>query len=261
MAAREAAYMSTFPIRRPHQGVLQILEFNRRSYLATSAGVVAALLAMPFLPLFWRAGLLLAVAPALFWLTSSLLVSHYVYDRFPLYDLTWLRRVLSRRPQQWINIHCGLDETSSILSAIFPAGVGQVVDIFEPGVMTETSIRQARCAKHDGALPTSARYDDLVFADNSFDTAFAIFSAHELRHHDQRVKLFKEIVRILVLDGELVLIEHSRDWRNLLAFGPGFLHFFSPREWRSATDSAGLEIRTEFCLTPFVHVYLLRRTA
>ncbi|HEX4758846.1 MAG TPA: methyltransferase domain-containing protein [Terracidiphilus sp.] len=252
--------MNTFPIRRPYQGVLQILQFNRRSYMATSAGVAAALLAAPFLPPLWRTGLLLAVVPALFWLTSSLLVSHYVYDRFPLYDLNWLSRVLPRRPQRWINIHCGLDETSSILAAIFPDAVGHVVDIFEPHVMTETSIRQARCAKHDGARPLAARYDDLVFAANSFDTAFAIFSAHELRRHDQRVGFFREIARVLVHHGELVLIEHSRDWRNLLAFGPGFLHFFSPLEWRGASASAGLELRAEFFLTPFVHVYLLRRT-
>lgn len=251
--------MSTIPIRRPYQGVLQILQFNRRSYIVTSAGVAAALLTVPFLPPLGRMGLFLVIAPALFWLTSSLLVSHYVYDRFPLYDLSWLSRVLSRPPQRWINIHCGLDETSSILAAIFPDAAAQVVDIFEPRVITETSIRQARRVQHDGARATPARYDDLVFGANSFDTAFAIFSAHEVRRHDQRVRLFNEIARILVHDGELVLIEHSRDWLNFLAFGPGFLHFFSPREWRRASASAGLELQTKFSLTPFVHVYLLRR--
>jgi SAM-dependent methyltransferase len=261
MAARKAAYMSTFPIRRPYQGVLQILQFNRRFYLCTSTGAVATILALPFLPPLWRVSLLLAATPAIFWLTSSLLVSHYVYDRFPLYDLTWLRQVLSRPPRQWINIHCGWDETSCILATIFPDAAGVIVDIFDPGLITEPSIRQARLVEHDRIPAMPARYDDLGFDANSFDAAFCIFSAHELRHHDQRVKLFEEISHVLVPDGELVVIEQSRDWRNLLAFGPGFLHFFSPREWRRASASAGLELRTEFSLTPFVHVYLLRRTA
>jgi SAM-dependent methyltransferase len=81
-----------------------------------------------------------------------------------------------------------------------------------------------------------------------------------MRHHDQRVKLFKEIARVLAPDGEFALMEHSRDWRNFLAFGPGFLHFFSQRAWRTAASDAGLALRTEFSITPFVHVYILRRT-
>jgi SAM-dependent methyltransferase len=192
-------------------------------------------------------------------MTSSLLVSHYVYDRFPLYNLNWISRALSRTPRRWINIHCGLDETSGMLAAIFPEATGQVVDIFDPGVMTETSIRQARRIRR-GAIPAMlARYDDLLFGADSFDAAFCIFSAHELRRHQQRVRLFKEISRVLVPGGELVLMEHYRDWRNLLAFGPGFLHFFSRRAWYKAVTGAGLALKAEFSMTPFVRVYILRR--
>jgi len=246
--------------RRPYQGVLQILRFNLRSYVVTSACVGAALLAIPYLSPLCRLGLMLFAAPALFWMASSLLVSHYIYDRFPLYDMRWISRALCRRPRRWINIHSGLDETSGMLQAIFPEASGQVVDIFDSQVMTESSIRQARRAQ-DGAIPAMpARYDDLVFNAESFDAAFCIFAAHELRLHHQRVKLFKEVARVLVRGGELVLMEHSRDGWNLLAFGPGFLHFFSRRAWRKAAAAGGLELRNEFSMTPFVQVYILRRT-
>jgi len=252
--------MSTIPIRRPYQGVLQILQFNWRSYIATSACAGVALLAIPSLPPPGRVGLTLFAAPALFWMASSLLVSHYVYDRFPHYNLNWISRALSRTPRRWINIHCGLDETSGLLEAIFPDATGQVVDIFDSRVMTETSIRQARRV-NGGAIPASpARYNDLVFSAESFDAAFCIFAAHELRLHHQRVKLFQEIARILVPGGEVVLMEHSRDGWNLLAFGPGFLHFFSRRTWRKTAADGGLVLRSEFSMTPFVRVYILRRT-
>jgi hypothetical protein len=72
--------------------------------------------------------------------------------------------------------------------------------------------------------------------------------------------LFQEVARILVPGGDLILMEHSRDWWNFLAFGPGFLHFFSCREWRRATFEAGLNLRTEFSRTSFVHVYHLRKS-
>jgi hypothetical protein len=56
-------------------------------------------------------------------------------------------------------------------------------------------------------------------------------------------------------------MEHSRDLWNFVAFGPGFLHFFSQRAWRKAAFEAGLTIRSEFSMTPFVHVYNLRKAA
>ena len=251
--------MNTIPSRPPYQGVFQILQFNWRSYVTTVGGIGVALLALQFLPGLGRTVLLLGTAPALFWLASSLLVSHYVYDRFPLYDLNWVCSVLSRAPRRWINIHCGFDETSALLAALFPDAASQVVDIFDPMVMTETSIRVARRVTNHTIPSISMRYDSLAFPAGWFDAAFSIFTAHELRHHDQRVRLFGEIARTLTPGGEFILMEHSRDWRNFLAFGPGFLHFFSQCAWRKAASDAGLTVRTELSMTPFVHAYILRR--
>ncbi len=259
MAKGNPARMNTIRSRRRYQGVVQILQFNWRFYVATAGCVGVALLALPFLPKSGRIILLLGTAPVLFWLTSSLLVSHYIYDRFPLYDLSWICSVLSRAPRRWISIHCGLHETSAILAAIFPDAVSQVVDIFDPLVMTETSIQAARRVAHHTVPSSSMCHDSLAYPAEWFDAAFSIFAAHELRHHDQRVKLFGEIARILTPDGEFILIEHSRDWRNFLAFGPGFLHFFSKSAWRKAASDAGLTVVTERSMTPFVHVYVLRR--
>jgi len=72
--------------------------------------------------------------------------------------------------------------------------------------------------------------------------------------------LFLEIARVLIPGGELVVMEHSRDWWNLLAFGPGFLHFFSQRAWRRTAYKAGFGVQAELSMTPFVHVYVLRNT-
>jgi SAM-dependent methyltransferase len=252
--------MNATAIRRPWQGVLQIVQFNWRSYAMAAAAVAMALLAAPFLPRLLRAGLLIGLVPPLFWLTSSLLVSHYVYDRFPLYDLNWIPRALSRMPSRWLNIHCGLDETSPLLAAIFPGAAFDVVDIFDPRIMTEPSIRQARQVERNSIAATPARFDDLPFGSGTFDAAFCIFSAHELRRDCQRATLFLEIARVLTPGGELVLMEHSRDWWNLLAFGPGFLHFFSQRAWRRTASKAGFRVHTELSMTPFVHVCVLRRT-
>ena len=101
--------MSTLRTRGPYQGVLQILQFNRRMYLIATAGILAAALAWPFLPTPGRIALLSGVVPGMFWVASSLLVSHYIYDRFPLYDFRWIVRLLTRVPRRWISIHSGWD--------------------------------------------------------------------------------------------------------------------------------------------------------
>ena len=58
MAKGEPTRMNTIPSRRPYQGVVQILQFNWRSYVATVGGVSVALLALPFLPVPGRTVLL-----------------------------------------------------------------------------------------------------------------------------------------------------------------------------------------------------------
>jgi Methyltransferase domain len=257
--------LAAIPARGRYQGVLQILQFNWRMYLAAAVGLVAAALAWPLLPMAARVALVAGFAPSVFWMIASLAVSHYVYDRFPIYDLHWLERALTAAPRRWINIHAGWDETSGVLNAIFPDAVGEAVDLYDPRIMTEPSIgeasqmQQARRANR-GAVPSiSARYDALPFEKGTVDAAFAIFAAHELRRREQRVKFFAEARRVLTARGEMVVMEHARDWWNFLAFGPGFLHFFPRHEWREVARAANLEVRTEFDLTPFVHVFVMRR--
>ena len=239
------------------QGVWQIVQFNRRFYLATLAGGAAVLLAALRAPALWRTLLLAGASPALFWLASSLLVSWYVYDHSPLFRLGWLAGCLSETPRRWVNIHAGLDETSHLLAALFPRSEGRVLDIYDPREMTEPSIEAARRLARTAATP--ALWRALPLADGSCDAAFLMFAAHELRRHDARVQLFREVARALRPGGQLVLLEHLRDWANFAAFGPGFLHFFPRRAWLRAAAEAGLETHPHFSGTPFVHVFVMRR--
>ena len=57
------------------------------------------------------------------------------------------------------------------------------------------------------------------------------------------------------------MIEHMRDPANFLAFGPGFVHFFSRSTWLRALSDAGLSVREEFALTPFLRGFVCRATS
>jgi hypothetical protein len=238
--------------RTPYQGALQILRFNRRFYVWAATAMVVLLLTPS--PLRWVA------FPAIFWACSSLLVSHYVYDRSPLYRLAWLPRNLSARPRRWLHLHAGLDEIGDALPPLFPAAEGHTADFFDPAEMTEPSIHAARSLAATPAAP-HADWRRLPFPDAAFDAVFLVFAAHELRRPASRTRLFREAARVLHSAGELVLVEHLRDWPNFLAFGPGFLHFFSARSWRRTAIAAGLTLRRSESLTPFVRLFVFGRTA
>jgi SAM-dependent methyltransferase len=248
---------SNIPTRSPYQGLTQIFQYNRPFYMRTISGVIAATILSLWLPVTIRTPLLLATGAAALWTCSSLLVSHYVYDRSNFYSLCWLPGCLSRPPARWINIHAGVDESSSTIASMFPGSEGQITDIYDSHEMTEPSIERAR--RIAAAPLATTDWRALPAPDQKFDAAFLIFAAHELRQHAARVQLFREVGRVLRVGGELVLVEHSRDWANFLAFGPGFLHFFSERIWQNAAIAAGLPIQVRRTLTPFVHVFVLRR--
>ncbi|HEY6986909.1 MAG TPA: methyltransferase domain-containing protein [Bryobacteraceae bacterium] len=246
------------PARTRYQGLAQIFDYNRPFYLRTAAGAIVTILLSVYVPPAIRIWIAFGTGIALFWTCSSLLVSHYVYDRSCLYRLGWLRGCLSRPPGRWINIHAGVDETSLAIYSIFPGSEGQIIDIYDPRKMTETSIRRARHIA--GFSSSAADRQGLPAPDDDFDAVFLIFAAHELRRHEDRVQLFREVTRVLRREGELVLLEHLRDWANFLAFGPGFLHFFSKRAWATAANSAGLRIGLHSTVTPFVHVFVLQKS-
>jgi SAM-dependent methyltransferase len=238
------------------RGVRQIVRFNWAAYARAAAGVAAALVLAQFAPQ-WRAWLWAAAAAASFWTASSLAVSHYVYDRYPLYRFAWLAGSLERIPRRWLNLHAGLDESTSALAAALPGSTGVPLDFYDAREMTEPSIRRAR-----GIRPPRTAHVDwraLPVAADGFDAAFLVFAAHELRRPEGRVRLFEEVRRAVRPGGELILIEHVRGWANFLAFGPGCFHFLSIQEWLRTACEAGLGLERRLALTPFVDALILRR--
>jgi SAM-dependent methyltransferase len=239
------------------QGVQQIASYHWRTYAGAAAGIAAALC----LPLPWRNAALAMALPGALWACISLAVSYYVYDWSAIYGLDWIESKLLRRPEHWANIHAGLDETSFALARLFPQSAGEVLDIYDPLEMTEPSIGRARRLASKQSAASPAKWRALPLRSEAIDVAFVIFAAHELRRPEARVRFFRELRRILRGGGEVVLVEHLRDWRNFLAFGPGFFHFLPASAWRLAAGAAGFEIRLCFPLNPFVRVFVLRRPA
>jgi SAM-dependent methyltransferase len=242
-------------------GVVKIVRFNVQFYVFSAAALAGAglLIALKKLPLWFEVVVLGGAAVVAFWTLSSLFVSWYVYDHAGVTRWQWLPGRVASSPHRWANIHAGLDESTSALRQLFPGTEGSAVDIYDPREMTEPSIVRARQI-HPAAEPFGrGKYDALPLPENGCDAVFLLFAAHEVRAAEHRTQLFREIARVLREGGRVVLVEHLRNWKNFLAFGPGFFHFHSRRNWLRSIRNAGLAVEQEGPVTPFVECFVLRR--
>lgn len=244
-------------LRKPFQGVINIVRFNRHFYilfflLLIIPGFAWNILNLPFLNAFVILSMLAALS-----VTISLLVSYYIYDLSGLYGLNWLNDLKIPRGGKILNVHAGFDETSSLLSQKYPENELLVFDFYNPQTHTEVSVKRARRAypPYKGTVTVDCRH--LPLNDESISVVFVIFSAHEIRQSHERIEFFKELKRILEPGGKIVIAEHLRDWPNALAYTLGVFHFYSQREWIKTFLGAGLQVFYQSRINPFVKLYIL----
>jgi len=242
-------------MRTPFQGVLNIIRFNWHFYVFAFVLVGLLLFAVNFvappLQTFLLIGCILAAASTLI----SLLVSWYVYDLSGLYHFKWLEP--QNTENTIVNINAGFDETSALLKAKFDQAELIVLDFYDPAKHTEISIQRARKAYPPFPGTLRVETNNLPLLDNSIAKIFVILSAHEIRDTTERVAFFKELKRALQPTGQIYVIEHLRDVPNFLAYNIGFFHFHAKSSWLITFQGAGLDLKKELKLTPFISTFIL----
>jgi hypothetical protein len=245
-------------VRTPLQGVGNVVRFNYHFFILAFTGVALVFglstvckdtLSQSLVALGWL--ILLAT-----W--ASLLASAWIYDWSEMYSFRWLG--LEKSPDEInsvMNIHAGFDDTSQHLREVFPKANLSVYDFYDPVRHTEPSIARAR--KVYPPYPGTIKIDPTQPKQLTSKAALIllILSVHEIRDPEERTNFFRALKNNLEPGGELVVLEHSRDWINFLAFNIGFFHFYSPSVWRENFLASGLTIRKEHRLTPFLTAYYL----
>jgi SAM-dependent methyltransferase len=191
-------------------------------------------------------------------LGAALVAVWLAYDRSGIRSWTWLPELLGRPPGRWALVHVGYDDGGRPLRDVLgePAAALDV----SPGVgHLPASQRRARRLFPSDAVPSMP--DRLPLADGRTDVALLPYSAHEVRDPAARAALFASLARAVAPDGRLVLVEHHRDWRNVLAFGPAAWHFTRGTEWDATIAAAGFDVVDRRRLAGLVTATVARRTA
>lgn len=245
--------------RRPFQGVANILRFNWHFFALALGG--AAALAAAGARLDGAPRLVAVAAAGALGLTTlvSLAVSWYVYDLSGFYRLGWLEGAGVEPGGTMVNVHAGFDETSAALRARYPGSEWTVMDFYDPAKHTEVSIRRARRAHPPSPDDLEVATTDLPLPPAAARAVFVILAAHEIRDAGERRGFFAELARALEPGGRIVLVEHLRDWRNLLAYNLGAFHFIGRKAWLAAFAAAGLRIARTNRPNLFLTCFILER--
>lgn len=252
--------LSAAPPRGSWEGVGKVVSFNPAFFLGGAAALGLAAAALRSFPwprrlaaLGW-AGLVAGAAQ----FAASIVATHAVYDRSPLFRWTWLPQALGGfPPERALVAHSGFDEVSVPLRAILPETGFRVLDLHDAGEMTEPSIARARRLYPPPPGTEPAPWRAWPVETGAVGAVFLLFAAHEWRTPEGRIELLREARRVLAPGGRIILAEHLRDAANFAVYGPGALHFHSRETWRQDWTAAGLRAVDEIALTPFVHVWPL----
>lgn len=241
--------------RRPFQGVLNILSFNRHFYVF---GIIAlVILVASRLIIKWSDQIFwIVIAAFLYGLIMPLLVSAYVYDFSGFYNFDWLEKVVKNdNPRLLININAGFDETSFIIHKKFPQSDLKVFDFYDASLHTEPAIIRAR--KVSMVYPDTRQIasSSIPVKNQDADIVFLLSAVHEIRSHQEKVEFLKECHRVCKPGGQVIMVEHLRDFPNFVAFTVGFGHFFSRATWKDAFKKAGFSTFREIKLTPFMSIF------
>jgi SAM-dependent methyltransferase len=242
-------------MRKPFQGLLNIVRFNWHFYVFAFVLLGSLLFAINFLEKPLQPFLLIICILAAASTIVSLLVSWYVYDLSGLYHFKWLNPRIT--DSTIVNINAGFDETSALLKTKFNNAELIVLDFYDPIKHTEVSIKRARKAYPPFPGTLQVETSDLKLLSNSAAKIFVILSAHEIRDVNERVVFFEELKRVLQPTGQIYVIEHLRDVPNFLAYNIGFLHFHSKSSWLKTFQESGLYLIDELKLTSFISIFIL----
>ena len=226
--------------RKPYQGVYNIVRFNWHFYVI--AFFIITLL-FYFKNIFgegFQVFILLFATLIFVSILLSLMVSYFVYDVSNLYQFKYLPDLNKKKV---LNITAGFDETSPILKNKFPEINLEICDFYNEKQHTEVSIKRARKAYPRIENTKTVSTGLLPFPNDHFDHSLAIFSAHEIRNDEERIKFFKEINRVTRSDGQIFVTEHLRDLYNFSAYNIGFFHFHSFETWLKTFSRSGLTIK------------------
>ncbi|MCA9934858.1 MAG: methyltransferase domain-containing protein [Ardenticatenaceae bacterium] len=247
-----------------YRGTLQYLSARGPLYLALYGGVIALLIGMglaaqrgwlAFVPL-----TLALVIVILYFLSASLWAAHHLFDpgglqpHHVLFDMAQLRETDSFA---FVALH-GRSQAIE-LGRRLTTGQIAVLDVYNPQLTPSRVLARTRTP----LSPPPSGDPRFVWRNGSIsllplpnESVTAVILCQTLSQFAQagdREILLKEVRRILLPGGRVLLAERVRTQNNWLALGPAAFNLETEQAWRDLLRRAGFMVRREQSLGGLIH--------
>lgn len=197
-----------------------------------------------------------------------------IWAAYQLYD------VHSRRPAdfffelgrieptaEFAHVGLGRRRTAVQISRRLTGGRVTVIDVYNPQLAPDPALARARIPAGSPDLPPpdprlqwrDGQIDLLPLPDASVPIVTVDRTLGELWQHGDRLLLLREIRRILVPGGQLLLAEEARTRNALLTWGPVALRRQPLEYWQDLLADAGFRLRQETATRDLLHYFAAQK--
>lgn len=190
----------------------------------------------------------------------SIYASYVLYDQSVLYKAKGLvKRFSIKETEKILMFHASFDPVSVEIERELKEVDLDVYNIYGNRHQVEGAIEVSDRIFPPNPRSIDVKADHIPCNDETVDVILALTALHEIFHHDDRVKFFKEMKRVLKEDGRIIICEQMRDLTNFIHFNIGAFHFLSMSSWEKAISESGLAIKNIEALTRFATIIHLER--
>jgi SAM-dependent methyltransferase len=250
---------------RRFRGTMRHVRMHWPPYLLLYGGVVGALLLIGGgITQGWPGLVPLGLA---LWLVSTYFLFTALWTAYQLHDAPHRRphaalfAMSQVRPTDHI-AYVGLGWRGPALELYRYLTEGElvVVDVYNPQLAPGRGLARERTAAPSPPQDPRLRWRDgsialLPLPNASVTAVFAIQVLSELSEHGDRVKLLREIYRVLPPNGRLLIAERLPTQTNWLALGPLATRLAPKRYWLNLLAEAGFQVQAERDLLGLIHCF------
>lgn len=165
---------------------------------------------------------------------------------------------------RFAHVGLGLRRTPVELGRRLTRGQLTVIDVYNPQLAPDPALTRARIPAGSPQMPPpdprlhwrDGQIDMLPLPDSSVPVVTVDRTLGHLWQHGDRLLLLREIRRILIPGGKLLLAEEARTRTAFLAWGPAALQRQPLLYWPTILAEAGFHIRKEKDVRDLVHYFV-----